>query len=105
MCEAGDSGCIYTCDGDSCTVASSAFCAEGDEECVNFYNYYEDLADGQSNGEGNSANNVSANKASTLSVTKNVLFYLIPALFLALVIACWVRPRVSQKLRRYMTLI
>jgi hypothetical protein len=90
MCETGDSGCVYTCEDDSCTlVSSNGVCAEGDEECREYYEYYE--GEGNDNGDEGSHG---------LSRFLNVAFYLIPVLLLTLLFACCMHRRVSTTERR-----
>lgn len=79
---------MYNCDGETCTQTSfDNVCDEGDEECWEFYNYYN--IHEQGDGAGGEVNGADRNyEASRAAKWKKLLYFLIPVLLLSLLLAC-----------------
>jgi hypothetical protein len=87
QCQEGDSGCVYNCDSGTCTqTSSSSACDEGDEECWEFYNYYN--SDEQGDGANGDVNGTNRGYESSSARWKRLLYFLIPVLLLVSILAC-----------------
>ena len=85
-CEDGDSGCTYTCDENGCSlISSSSSCTEGDDECYNFFEYY------QNEKESNSEEATAIEK-----VQRAAVYYFLPLILLVFFFAYVIRPWVSK---------